>query len=122
MLSGDSDRTQENSMELHHKRVRLGVSKRFFTRGVVGMEQAPQGSGHSPKCWSSGSVRAALSDIGLDLGSPVWNWELDFRILMHPFQLSLFCDGATLGFCPRASFYDLSSSKFGNSRKVFFKE
>ncbi len=31
--SGDSDRTQGNSMELHQGRVRLGIREILFTRG-----------------------------------------------------------------------------------------
>lgn len=33
LLSGDSDRTRKNGMELHHGMVSLGVRKRFLTRG-----------------------------------------------------------------------------------------
>ena len=39
LLSGDSDRTQGNSMELQG-RVRLDVRKRSFTRKWLDMEQA----------------------------------------------------------------------------------
>jgi len=40
----DSDRARGNSMELCQGRGRLILHQR-----VVGMEQVPQGSGHSPK-------------------------------------------------------------------------
>lgn len=47
---------------------------------AVGMEQVPQGSGHSPR----------LSDIGFGfLSSPVWSEELDSVIHVSPFQLKL---------------------------------
>ena len=44
------------------------------------MEQAAQGSGHGPKCQSSGSVWAALWHRVWILGGPVWSQGLDLVI------------------------------------------
>ena len=41
--------TEERAWSCGQGRVRVGVRKRFFSAGALGMEQAPQGSGHSPK-------------------------------------------------------------------------
>ena len=59
---------------------------------AVGMEQAAQGSGHSPKCQSSGSIWD-LSEIRFDFSSaPIWIQVLDFMILVCPFPFMIFCD------------------------------
>lgn len=64
LLSGDSDRTQGNCMELSQGRVRLDVRKRFFARGWLGT-----GTGYpGQRSWSqfhqgSRSIWAMLSDI-----------------------------------------------------------
>lgn len=46
LISGDSNRTRGNVMELHQGRVRLGARKRFFTKMMVGTRT------DSPKKWS----------------------------------------------------------------------
>lgn len=56
-----------------------GVRERLCHRVV---EWAAQGRGHSPKCWSSGSVGTPLSDTGLGLGAAVWSGGLDSLLLL----------------------------------------
>lgn len=59
----DRDRTQGNSMELHHRRVRGVIGKGYLAEGG-GHGTAPPSSRHSPKCGSLGSILKMLSDIG----------------------------------------------------------
>lgn len=72
---------------------RLEIRKRLFRERVVGqLKLPPQGSGHS-RDWDFQSSRITwtmLSDWLL--GGPVWRQELDFIIIMDPFQSGIFYD------------------------------
>jgi len=49
LLSGDSDRTQGNSMELHHGGSGWGLGNNSSLEDGYALEQVPQGSVHGPK-------------------------------------------------------------------------
>jgi len=53
------------------------------------VKQAAQGSGHGPKVME---FRERLDNIGFVFWVVVWSKELDSMILMHPFQVRVFCD------------------------------
>jgi len=57
------------------------------------LEQAPQGSGHSPEPVRVQGMSGQCSySYGLVLGSPESSRELDSMILMGSFQLMIFYD------------------------------
>ena len=64
LLSGDNSRSPGNGMELHQGKDRLGVRKRFFTRGWWAWNRLPRAVVTVLSCQSSGSVRTVLSHIG----------------------------------------------------------
>lgn len=89
-----------NGMELYHgavmdlcqRKVRMGVTKRFFTRWWLGLEQAPQvASGHVTKL-----PDCSLSHAVWIWGASVWRWALKTTILVGLFQLGLFYDSVFL--------------------------
>jgi len=53
-------------MELHQGRVKLGIRKRFFTRGRWAWIWMPRAVVTAPSCWSSRSVWRMPSDIGFE--------------------------------------------------------
>jgi len=63
-LFGDSNRTRENGMKLHQRRVRMGVRKRFFPRNWSALKQAPQGSGQNTQLLEFMDIWTALSATG----------------------------------------------------------
>jgi len=72
---------------------RLNIRKRFFAREWSGTEQAPQSSGQGPKLMEfKKHLNNALRHRVWTLGGPVWSQELDWMILMGPFQLGIFYD------------------------------
>ena len=52
------------------------------------MEQAAQGSGHSPRAGVQGAFRQHCQTRSLDFGGPLWSQELDLKILVGLFQFS----------------------------------
>ena len=57
---------------------------------MVGMEQAAQGSGHSPELLEfKECLDAALRHRVCCLGGPVWSQELDLMVLVGPFQFGI---------------------------------
>jgi len=58
-----------------------GEGQRLHQR-AVGMERAAQGSGHSPKCWSSGSVWTCSQTLGLSFGRGFVQPGLDSMVLV----------------------------------------
>ena len=61
--------------------------------GVRALEQASQGSGHSPNLLEfKKHLDNALRHRFCILGGPVWNQELDSAISMCPIQLRIFCN------------------------------
>ena len=54
-------------MELHQGKVRLGVRKRFFTRGQWAWNRLPRLVVMAPRGWGSRSIWMMLSDIRFKL-------------------------------------------------------
>lgn len=54
-------------MELHQRKVRLGVKKRFFTGGQWAWNRFPRVMVMASRCWGSRSVWMMLSDIRFEL-------------------------------------------------------
>ena len=64
---------------------------------VVGMEQAPQGTGHDPKLPElKQSLDNALSRRVWILSGAVWSQGLDAVVLGYPFHLRIFYDSTIL--------------------------
>lgn len=61
LLSGDSNRTQGNGMELHQGRAKLGVMRRFCIRRWCAWDRLPSAGGMVPSCQNSISVWTTLS-------------------------------------------------------------
>lgn len=66
LSSSDISRTQGNSIELHQRRVRLGVRKRFFTRGQWAWRRFLKAMVTVPGCCSSRSLWTTVSGIGFE--------------------------------------------------------
>lgn len=64
LLSGDGDRIWGNGMVLHPGKVRLGVMKRFFSRGSWAWNRLPRARGGN--CLSSRIIWTVLSDSGFE--------------------------------------------------------
>ena len=64
----------------------------------LGTGSAPEGGGRETGCpgqWArpqGDGVQGALDNIGFVFWVVVWSKELDSMILMHPFQVRVFCD------------------------------
>ena len=91
LVSGDSNRTRRNGKELHQGMARLGVRKRFFTRGWLG-----SGTGSAVQ-WSWPQAVGAQGAFGQHfrhrmwmLVGPLWSQELDLVILVCAFQFWIF--------------------------------
>jgi len=98
LLSGDSNGTPGNGMEVSQGRVSWVLGNGLHQR-MVGTEQAAQGSGHSPKCQSSRSVWAVFSDIKFEVWVVLWgarNWIRWSHRDVDLFILRIFCDSMIL--------------------------
>lgn len=74
--------------ELFHLRERCRTVPEDDRHGT-----APRAVGSAPHCWSSGGIRALLSDVRFRFGWCCVEQELDSII---PFQLGMFCDSTVV--------------------------
>ena len=75
--------------ELCQGRVRLGVRKRYFTRGQWEWNRFARAESTAPGRWSSRSVELRTS---LD----AWHLELDSVILVSPYKMGIFSDSMVI--------------------------
>jgi len=83
----------------HSGEIQVGDQEQVLDQRVVGMEQAPWGSGHGPELPDfKEHLGDALRDRAWILCGLMLSQDLDSMALMGPFQLGMFYDSVILLF------------------------